>query len=267
MVLTGDQINLARLAPRRILLVIASVLAVEFVVSGLANTQGLHVPDPRLPRTPDGKPNLSAPAPTMPDGKPDVSGIWRSASDKYLTNLAADLVKLPFQSWAAALYKQRQANKGKDRPSGRCLPRGVPSAMLVRDYPWKIVQTPGAILILLDESLHYRQIFTDGRGFPEDPAPTWFGYSVAKWDGDTLVAETLGFNDETWLDDGGHPHSQALHVTERFRRRTVGTMDLEITIDDPKAYTRPWTATVRFELLPDADLSEHVCAVNSTRQG
>jgi hypothetical protein len=136
--------------------------------------------------------------------------------------------------------------------------------MLVRGYPWKIVQTPGAILILYDESLHYRQIFTDGRGFPEDPAPTWFGYSIGKWEGDTLVAETMGLNEDTWIDDGGHPHTEALHVTERFRRRTVGTMDIEITIDDPKTYTKPWAATVRFELLPDTDLAEHVCAVHST---
>jgi hypothetical protein len=133
--------------------------------------------------------------------------------------------------------------------------------MLVREYPWKIVQTPAAVVILFDESLHYRQIFTDGRGFPEDPAPTWFGYSIGKWEGETLVADTIGLTEETWLDDIGHPHGDALHVTERFHRRTVGTMDVEITIDDPKSYTKPWTATVRFELLPDTDLGEHLCAV------
>lgn len=239
-------------------------MAIGFVMSGVVHTQGLRVPDTRLPRLPDGKPNLTAPAPRASDGKPDLSGIWRSASDKYLSNLAADSVEVPFQPWAAALFKERQAYEGKDRPSGRCLPRGVPAVMLVQGYPWKIVQTPGAILILHDESLHYRQIFTDGRGFPKDPAPTWFGYSIGKWEGDTLVAETMGLNEDTWIDDGGHPHTEALRVTERFRRRTVGIMDIEITIDDPKTYTRPWTATVRFELLPDTDLTEHVCAVHST---
>lgn len=244
----------------------ASGIALGFVsvMCGAAYTEAQSVPDGRPPRTPGGKPNLTAAAPKTADGKPDLSGIWRSASDRYLANLAADGATVRFQPWAATLFKQRQGNERADRPSGRCLPRGVPSAMLVREYPWKIVQTPGVILILFDESLHYRQIFTDGRGLPEDLAPTWFGYSVGKWDGDTLVVDTMGLNDSTWLDDGGHPHSEALHVTERFRRRTVGTMDTEITIDDPKAYDKPWTATARFELLPDTDLSEHVCAVHST---
>jgi hypothetical protein len=135
--------------------------------------------------------------------------------------------------------------------------------MLVRDYPWKMVQTPRAVVLLFDESLHFRQIFTDGRGLPDDPGPTWLGYSTAKWDGDTLVAETAGFNEETWLDDGGHPHSEAMRVVERFRRPTVETMDVEITIDDPKAYTKPWTTTVRFELIAEGDLPEHVCGVGS----
>jgi hypothetical protein len=133
--------------------------------------------------------------------------------------------------------------------------------MLARGEPWKVVQTPGAITILFHESLHYRQIFTDGRPFPDDPAPTWLGYSIGRWEGDTLVAETIGLTEETWLDEGGHPHSDALRVTERFRRGAVGRMDVDVTIDDPKAYTAPWTVTVRFELVPNADLGEQVCAV------
>jgi len=255
--------DFVRYRPRRFGRLIGGGIAIGLVMSGVADPQGLRVPDTRLPRLPDGRPNLTAPAPKMPDGKPDLSGIWRSASDKYLANLAADGVAVPFQPWAAALFKERQGIEGKDRPSGRCLPRGVPATMLARDYPWKIVQAPGVILTLYDESLHYRQILTDGRALPVDPAPTWFGYSIGKWDGDTLVVDTMGFNDETWLDDGGHPHTDALHVTERFRRRNVGTMDIDITIDDPKAYTKPWTATVRFELLPDTELTEHVCAVHT----
>ena len=212
------------------------------------------------------EPQLSASAPRTADGKPDLSGVWRAIHDRYLTNLAADGIRVPFLPQAAAEYKKRQANRGKGRPSDRCLPRGVPSAMLARDRPWKIVQTPAAITLLFDDSLHFRQIFTDGRGFPEDPAPTWFGYSIARWEGETLVAETIGLNTETWLDDGGHPHTEALRATERFRRPTVGTMSIDITIDDSKAYTKPWTATVRFELRPDAELGEHVCAVNSKPQ-
>jgi len=198
--------------------------------------------------------------PKTSDGKPDLSGIWRTANDKYRRNLA-DGIQVPFQPGAAALFKQRQGSQGKGNPSGRCLPRGVPAVMLVREYPWKIVQTPAAILILFDESLHYRQILTDGRGLPEESTPTWLGYSIGKWEGDTFVADTMGLTEETWLDEIGHPHVDAMHVIERFRRRTVGTMEIEITIDDREAYTKPWTATVRFELLPDADLSEHVCGV------
>ncbi len=246
---------------------IANALAIGVVVSAVAHTQALQVLDPRLPRLRDGKPNLTAPAPKTSDGKPDLSGIWRLGNDRYRRNLAADGTRVPFQPWAAALFKERQGGQGKSNPSGRCLPRGVPAVMLVRDNPWKIVQTPGAILILFDESLHYRQILADGRAFPEDPTPTWLGYSIGKWEGDTLVAETMGFNEETWLDEIGHPHSDAVHVVERFRRRTVGTMDIQITIDDPKAYTRPWGASVRFELLPDTDLDEHLCAVQSKPQG
>jgi hypothetical protein len=205
--------------------------------------------------------HTQGPPPKTSDVKPDLSGTWRAASDTYRRNLAADGIQVPFQPWAAALFKQRQASQGKGNPSQRCLPQGVPAMMLVRGYPWKIVQTPTAILILFDESLHYRQIFTDGRGFPDDTPPTWLGYSIGKWEGETFVAETTGLTEETWLDDLGHPHGEGMHVIERFRRRNAGTMDIEITIDDPKAYTKPWTATMRFELAPDADLAEHMCGV------
>jgi hypothetical protein len=202
-----------------------------------------------------------AQGPRSADGRPDLSGVWRSASDRYLVNLAAGGLAVPFQDWSAALYKQRQASKGKGKPSDRCLPRGIPGAMLSRDRPWKLVQTPGEIVILFDELLQYRQIHTDGRGFPPDAGPTWFGYSVGTWDGDSLRVESTGFNDETWLDDAGHPHSEALRVIERFRRRNTGTLDVDITIDDLKAYTKPWTTTVRFERVSDTDLGEHVCGV------
>jgi hypothetical protein len=228
---------------------IAGALAIALLVPACGRTEGQSALGGQLPRLPDGKPNLS--------------GVWRSASEAYRKNLAADGIAVLFQPSGAALFKERQSGTGARNPVEQCLPRGVPGAMLVRDYPWQIVQTPRAVLILFDESLHYRQIFTDGRGFPEDPAPTWFGYSIGKWDGDTLVAETTGFNQETWLDEVGHPHSEAMHVTERFQRRNVGTMDVDITIDDPRTYTKPWTATVHFELLPATELAEHVCAVGS----
>jgi hypothetical protein len=220
---------------------VAGGIAIGLLLSGSARAQG--------PRT--------------GDGGPDLSGIWRSASDRYLANLAADGAQVLFQPWAAALYKDRQAGKGQGNPSDRCLPRGIPGVMLARDRPWKLIQTPGTIVILFDELLHYRQIFTDGRGFPAEFVPTWFGYSVGKRDGDALVVETIGFNEETWLDSAGHPHSEALRVTERFRRPNAGTLNLDITIDDPKAYAKPWTATVRFERASEGDFGEHVCAVKS----
>jgi hypothetical protein len=199
--------------------------------------------------------------PRTPDGKPDLSGIWRSANNRYLTDLSAGSAQVRLQPWARALYNERRAANGKGRPSERCLPRGVPAMMLARDEPWKVVETPGAVIILFHESLHYRQIFTDGRPFPTDPAPTWIGYSVGRWEGDTLVVETIGLTEETWLDEGGHPHSDALRVTERFRRRSVRTMAVDITIDDPKAYGRPWNVTAPFDLVPNADLGERRCAV------
>jgi len=239
-------------------------LIVCALASAVTSAQGLRVPDPRLPRTSDGRPNLTAPSPKTQDGKPDLSGIWNSLDGKFLSNLAAGGGVVPMQPAAAALYKERQGYDPKDRPSARCLPGGVPSSMLVRGRPWKIVQTPGVVLILYDQSIHYRQIFTDGRDFPEDRIPTWFGYSIGKWEGDTLVVDTIGFTDETWLDDGGHPHSDALHLTERFRRRNIGTLEIGVTVDDAKAYTKPWTAALRFELVPDTELTEHVCAVHET---
>jgi hypothetical protein len=214
-----------------------------------------------LAQTQGQRPNLTAPAPRAADGKPDLSGIWRSTDRKYQRNLAADSSRLLLQPTAAALFKARQESGAKSNPVARCLPRGLPAAMLVRDYPWKIVQKPGLVLILFDEALDFRQIHVDGRTLPEDPTPTWMGYSVGRWEGDTLVAETIGISEETWLDDLGHPHSGAMHVIERLRRRTVGTMDIEISIQDSQAYTAPWGATAHFELRPNADLEEHICPV------
>ena len=241
---------------------IASALALAWVMSGVGDAQVLRVPDPRLQRMAGGQPNLTAVAPKTRDGQPDLSGIWHVADARYLNNLGADAAP-PLTPAGAALYRERQAAAAKDRPAGRCLPRGVPSSLLVRGRPWKIMQTPYELAMLFDESIHFRQILTDGRDFPDDRLPTWFGYSIGKWDGDTFVADTLGFNDDTWLDNGGHPHSDAMHLTERFKRRDLGHLEIQFTIDDPKFYTKPWTATVHFDLLPDTELSEHVCAAHT----
>jgi hypothetical protein len=138
------------------------------------------------------------------------------------------------------------------------LTSGIPDAMLP-GVPFKFVETPGLTLILYEEFNQYRQIFTDGRAVPRNPQPTWFGYSIGKWEGDTSVVETTGFNDQTWLDDSGHPHTDAMRTTERFRRRDFGHMDLTVTIDDPKAYTKPWSVSIRLDLLPDTELMEFIC--------
>ena len=222
-------------------------------------TQWVNVSIPNTPRTPDGKPNLDAPAPRSSDGKPDLSGIWRVADGRYLQNIAVDIGEAPFQPWAAALFKERADALGKGRPSQHCIPHGIPDGMLVRNSPFKLVQTPGVVVILYEEFNHYRQIFTDRRGFPAEMSPSWFGYSIGKWEGDVFVAETLGFNDKSWLDDPGRPHSDALRVTERIRRPNFGRIEVQITFDDPKAYTKPWSATIPFTLVPDTELIESIC--------
>jgi len=235
-------------------------VAALFLLCGIASAQWLNLPLAGTPRNADGQPNLTAPAPKTSDGKPDLSGIWRAADGRLLGNLAANEPGgAPFQPWAAALYKERQDNLAKDRPSGRCLPHGVPDAMMVRSGPFKIAQTPGVVFILFEEFNHYRQVFTDGRGLPKVTNPAWFCYSVGKWEGDMFVVDTIGFNDKSWLDDPGHPHTEALRVTEKFTRRDFGHLEIQITIDDPKAYTRPWTVNARFDLVPDSELIENIC--------
>ena len=222
------------------------------------SAQWIRLTLPGIPRTADGKPDLAAPTPKTSEGKPDLTGIWVVASGKYLANIAVDGVEVPFRPEAAALYKKRRETNSLGRPTERCLPHSVPDAALV-GYPFKIIQTPAQLVILFEPFIDYRQIFTDGRTLPKDPQPTWMGYSVGKWEDNTLVVDSSGFNDQTWLDDGGHPHSDALHVIERFRRIDFGHMELGITIDDPKMYTKPWTVTVPYNLVPDTELIEYVC--------
>ena len=218
---------------------------------------------PDIPRTKDGKPDLTAPAPRTAWGTADFSGIWQT-DIKFNFNLASDLkpdavVMLP---WGQALYKERQENMAKDDPEGFCLPPGVPRVSGV-PFPEKIIQLPTLVVILYETRSTFRQLFLDNHILTKDPQPTWMGYSTGKWDGDTLVVETTGFNDKTWLDDEGHPHSESLRVTERFRRPDFGRMFIDITIDDPKAYARPWTVTEEFHLDADSELLEYVCNENN----
>jgi hypothetical protein len=223
--------------------------------------QWLDYPTPGIPRTPDGKPNLSAPAPRTADGKPDLSGIYQTRNGRTFQNIAADLRPddFPIQPWAAALAKRREEENRKDDPYSHCLPPGVPR-INVANHPFKILQMPGLVVILYETSYVFRQIFTDGRPLPKDPQPSWLGYSVGKWEGDTLVVDTTGFSDRIWLDgDKGHPLTDALHVTERFRRIDFGHLEIQVTLDDPKAYTKPWMVKQSLNLLPDTELLENIC--------
>jgi hypothetical protein len=250
--------------------VVAGMTA-AILLSAAVSAQWLNHPTPGTPRLPDGKPNLSAPAPRTADGKPDLSGIWEVVGDtvmptdgrvrsKYVYNIAADLpAGAPFLPWAKALYAERQKALGVGAPTERCLPHGIPDAMLTRTLPVKIVQNTGLTIVLYEEFNNWRQIFTDGRRLPVDPQPAWLGYSVGAWEGDTFVVHTAGFNDKSWLDAGGTPHSDALRTTERFRRIDFGNMEIRFTFDDVKTFTAPWSATVRVNLLPDTDLLEHHC--------
>ena len=236
--------------------------ALFFLTAAAAPAQWLDRKTKGIPRTEDGRANLTAPAPRSADGKPDLSGIWMVPGLKYLINIAADLKEVPFQPWAAAEYKQRMDNRGKDDPNNFCLPSIIPEKIAVTS-PWKIVETPGLTLILYESRTIFRQIFTDGRPLPKDPNPTWQGYSVGRWDGDTFVVESTGFNGKGWLDTNGHPVTDALHVTEKYRRKDFGHMDVEITIDDPKAYTKSWTIHENPELQPDTELIEYICEENN----
>ena len=242
----------------RVCLTVALATAGMILISAPAALgQWINYPTPGIPRTPDGKPNLAAPAPRMADSKPDLSGIWQTNSGGYTVNIVTDLKPGDIQPWAEALFKQHAENLSTDFPGLRCLPDMGPQISLGM---YKILQTPQAIAFLTEGE--YRQVLTDGRPLPTDPNPSWQGYSVGHWDGDTLVIDSAGFNDKTWLDFGGHVHSGALHITERFHRKDFGHMDLKITFDDPKAYHRPWTIALTADLMPDTELLEYVCNEN-----
>jgi hypothetical protein len=239
-------------------------LAVVFVLTASASAQWLKHPTAGIPRTPDGKPDLTAPVPRSSDGKPVIAGLWRPAP-----GLVGDMTRgmkqgeeVPFQPWALDLFQKRRATNSVDDPTASCIVGGVPRSDFV-GYPFKVLQVPGMVVILYEAVHAYRQIFTDGRALPTDPNPAWFGYSVGRWDGDTLVVETAGFNDNVWLDNAGRPATGALRVTERFTRTNFGRMDIVITIDDPKTYTRPWTVTQQLAFQPDTELLEYICNENN----
>jgi hypothetical protein len=252
------------------------------VLAGLSvaapiGAQWLNHPSFDVPRTKDGKVNLSARAPKTRDGKPDLSGIWRPPPDphgtpvgveneifpRYFVNIAKDLKPedVVLRPPAAMLFKERLQSEGKNAPEAHCVPVGVPGINTFPS-PFKIVQLPRLIIMLYEEDTTFRQIFMDGRQLPQDPNPSFMGYSVGRWEADTLVVESAGFRDGGWLDRMGHPHSDQLHLTERYRRRDFGNLSIEMTIDDPNTYAKPLTYTQPFVLLPDTDLLEYFCTEN-----
>lgn len=251
----------------------ARIVYAVVLITAPALAQWSKYPLRNVPQLPNGKPNLAAAAPKRSDGKPDLSGVWCvpfhgdgvdiTVRPKYLINLAADLKPedVSMRPWAEQLYQSRSKEFGKDFPGARCLPLGIPISIATPE-PFKIVQTPDLIVILHETGNLFRQIFLDGRTLTGDVNPTWMGYSAGRWDGEALVVESAGFNDKTWLDSRGHPHSESLRLTERYTRQDAGHLKIQITVDDPDAYTKPWTATIGAELLTNTDLLEEVCAEN-----
>ena len=270
-----------------------NVLCLTAMLAGTATSvlaQWPAYPTSRVPKAADGKPDLNAPAPRTPDGKADFSGIWQNQRGIATTllnasgtgapnppetpgqnppanagpNLFRDVGTgvqggLPIQPWAAELVKKRQADNSKDNPDAHCLPMGF---MQFHNHPQprKIIQTPELVVIIYEANFGLRQIFMDGRTLPgPDAEPWWYGYSVAKWDGDTLVVESRGFIEDGWLDIIGNPLTEAAKVTERFRRPNFGNLEIEITVDDPKAYTKPWTVTVKQRLVVNNEMIEFIC--------
>jgi hypothetical protein len=248
-----------------------------------ADAQWLNYPTGGIPRTPDGAPDLSAPPPKTADGGPDISGIWQlepacppESCNEFVVdyppglefrNFGAKLPGgLPYQPWAAELFKQRSADLGRDDPIAFCRPGGA-LRILTFPPPRKILQLPGLVVILSERDVTFRQIFTDGRPLPEDPQPTWNGYSVGKWEGDTLVVQTIGLRDGTWLDRGGSPMTDAARITEHFRRVNFGRLEIEVTVDDPKAYTRPWTVTLTQLFMADTELLDYHCMDYDLEEG
>ncbi len=247
-------------------------------------SQWLNYPEARTPRTKDGKPNLTAPAPRV-NRKPDLSGLWQaektpqreyeSVLGKGFTAVQVDTYDItkyvlnvfwgvkpedePLRPEAASILKRRSQSP-LEYPHAQCLPGSIPLALLV--FTFKIIQTPQEIVMLSETADPPRQIYTDGRPLPKDPNPSWMGYSVGRWDGDSFVVDTIGLNDRGWLDAFGHPRSESMHITERYQRRDFGHMDLEITFNDPTYYTRPFTIKTGLTLIPDSDLLEYVCNEN-----
>jgi hypothetical protein len=259
---------------------LAAIAVLLAALSSAISAQWPEYPSGTVPKNAKGEPNMDAPAPRTADGKPDFSGLWRGAPTGGRGNpapvappgtpplaLFANIGRgypggLPIQPWAAELLKKRMADNSKDNPEAFCLPMGL-MQFHTQGFPRKFIQTPKLMVILYEASSGIRQIFTDGRKLPDnDPQPWFYGYSVGRWEGDTLVVETSGFRDDGWLDINGTPMTDKAKMTERFRRVSYGRMEIDITVDDPKAYTKPWTVRHNQVLMPDQELIEFICEEN-----
>jgi len=251
------------------------VLGTLFTSTHLA-AQWVRYPTAGAPRKADGNVDMSATAPRLANGKPDFSGIWTSdevdprrpgvppnprdaTTSRRMVNLGVELPGgLPYQPWLVPLVKERTNNLAKDDPHIRCLPDNFLRAYGM-PHLLKFVHTPSLLLVLNEWNAGYRQVFTDGRPLPEDPNPSWQGYSSARWSGDTLVIDTIGFRDDTWIDWNGSVLTQAAKVREQFRRPDMGHLEIQVTVDDPKAYTKPWTVMIKERLIADAELIDEIC--------
>jgi hypothetical protein len=255
---------------------VTGIMAIVCTLPVAVSAQWLKYTTAGVPRTSNGKPNLTAPTPHTPDGKPDLSGIWDIEHNRpcppggcpdmevgqEFVNIGWSLNRgLPYQPWAADLRKARMEANGKDDPSSHCLPRGVVKSHTTPLFR-KIVQVPGLVVFLQEANASYRQIFTDGRPLPEIEQPSFNGYSSGKWEGDTLVVETVGFKDGIWLDRSGSPMTDAAKMIERFRRVNYGRLEIEITVDDRKAYTAPWTVKLNHFIVVDTELLDYICLEN-----
>ena len=255
---------------------VAAVVIAGTCAAPLVSAQWLNYPTPGVPKTASGAPNLEAPAPRTSDGKPDLSGMWEpdknrpcpptGCFDAVLAEHFMDIGwgrpgGLPFQPWAAALVKERTKAFAVDDPGSNCQPVGIIKNHTL-PFIKKIIQLPGLMVILNEREVTYRQIFTDGRPQPVDPQPSYNGYSTGRWEGDTLVVTSKGFRDGMWLDRAGSPLTPGATITERFRRTNFGHLDIDVTVDDPKAYTAPWTVTLKQFLVINTELIDYHCSEN-----
>jgi hypothetical protein len=255
----------------------AAVLA-AFLVAAPAAAQWVGYPTAHVPRKPDGKVDMTAPTPRLANGKPDFTGIWISdrtepgketisdasslPSGRHMQDMGVDMEGgLPYQPWQLPIVKKRTENLAIEDPHIRCLPDfflrayGLPHML-------KWVHTPDLLVMLNEMNAGYRQIFTDARALPDSPAPAWQGYSSAKWDGDTLVVDTIGMRDDTWIDWHGSVVTEAAKIHEEIRRIDFGHIEIKATVDDPKGFTKPWSVTLRQRIVVDAELIDEVCLEN-----